>query len=71
MTRSPFAAARSTALTVANRARKRLDLLVDVFVGDDCVVNAGAQRREVRQLDLWSNIDLGGELEVCCRRRSR
>ena len=63
VTKSPSAAARSTGREGAEALTQRLDLLVDVGVGDLDVLDAGLEALVVGELEVGLHVDLGGELE--------
>ena len=56
-----MAAPRSTGFRVAKRSRSCSKLGVDVLVGDLGHVDLDLERGEVRQLDVRTDVDLGGE----------
>ena len=63
-TKSPFCAGRSTPVSVPNRARRRLQLRVDVLVGHLDRVDGDFQRLQIGKGDLGTDVDLGGEGQI-------
>ena len=63
-TKSPSATGRSTPVRVPNRARKRLQFGVDVFVADLDRVHRNLQRAQVGKGDRGADVDLGGECQL-------
>ena len=63
MTTSPSCGGALDVLEGREPLPQRLDLLVDVLVGDHDVVDLHAQSVVRRDLDAGPDVDLGGELE--------